>query len=133
VVCSVHRLARRRQVVGSLPAIVKRWSERPAEIASNVADDPFLKGPERVQTAAELGVPRDAMSCHTAIVGGYAIEGHVPAEAILTLLAERPDATGLVLPGMPADSPGMGGNHESWQTQPVMLIETDGTLTPFQY
>ena len=96
--------------------------------AATVVDDP-----ERVQTAAELGVPRDAMSCHTAIVGGYAIEGHVPAEAILTLLAERPDATGLVLPGMPADSPGMGGNHESWQTQPVMLIETDGTLTPFQY
>ncbi|MFE1597400.1 DUF411 domain-containing protein [Methylobacterium sp. ID0610] len=56
---------------------------------------------------ARLGVPRDLASCHTAQVGGYAIEGHVPASAIKRLLAERPAGTGLAVPGMPAGSPGM--------------------------
>lgn len=102
-------------------------------LQENGADATVVDDPERLQTAAELGVPRDAMSCHTAKVDGYAIEGHVPAEAILTLLAERPDAAGLALPGMPGDSPGMGGDQQSWQSQPVMLIGTDGTLTPFQH
>jgi hypothetical protein len=56
---------------------------------------------------ARLGVPRDLTSCHTAEVGGYVIEGHVPASAIKRLLAERPRAMGLAVPGMPAGSPGM--------------------------
>ena len=54
-----------------------------------------------------LGVPAELASCHTAEVGGYVVEGHVPAAAIRRLLAERPDATGLAVPGMPAGSPGM--------------------------
>jgi hypothetical protein len=54
-----------------------------------------------------LGVPADLASCHTAEVGGYVVEGHVPAEAIRRLLSERPEATGLAVPGMPAGSPGM--------------------------
>lgn len=54
-----------------------------------------------------LGVPAGLASCHTAEVGGYVVEGHVPAAAIRRLLAERPDATGLAVPGMPAGSPGM--------------------------
>lgn len=54
-----------------------------------------------------LGVPADMASCHTAEVGGYVVEGHVPAAAIRRLLAERPDATGLAVPGMPAGSAGM--------------------------
>lgn len=61
------------------------------------------------------------------------IEGHVPAGAIRTLLDERPDAAGLALPGMPADSPGMGGNEETWESQPVVLITNDGDLVPFDY
>lgn len=59
------------------------------------------------QLKARLGVPRDLHSCHTAEIGGYAIEGHVPASAIRRLLAERPTATGLAVPGMPVGSPGM--------------------------
>jgi hypothetical protein len=55
------------------------------------------------------GVPPELASCHTAIVGGYVIEGHVPALAIRRLLAERPDASGLAVPGMPVGSPGMEG------------------------
>lgn len=54
-----------------------------------------------------LGVPADLASCHTAETDGYVIEGHVPAAALRRLLAERPVATGLAVPGMPAGSPGM--------------------------
>jgi hypothetical protein len=54
-----------------------------------------------------LGVPDALASCHTAEVGGYVVEGHVPAEAIKRLLAERPKATGLAVAGMPIGSPGM--------------------------
>src|SRR5690625_2907178 len=54
-----------------------------------------------------LGVPPTLYSCHTAEVDGYVVEGHVPAAAIRRLLTERPSATGLAVPGMPAGSPGM--------------------------
>jgi hypothetical protein len=52
-------------------------------------------------------VPREAQSCHTALVGGYAIEGHVPASDVKRLLAEKPDVAGIAVPGMPVGSPGM--------------------------
>ena len=55
------------------------------------------------------GVPEKLESCHTAFVGGYAIEGHVPADAVERLLAERPPVRGLAVPGMPIGSPGMEG------------------------
>ncbi|MDO9413007.1 MAG: DUF411 domain-containing protein [Pseudolabrys sp.] len=54
-----------------------------------------------------LGVPKDLASCHTAEIGGYVIEGHVPYPSIRKLLAEKPRAVGLAVPGMPASSPGM--------------------------
>lgn len=60
-------------------------------------------------TKREAGVPVDLESCHTAFVDGYVIEGHVPLPAIEKLLAERPDLTGIAVPGMPADAPGMSG------------------------
>jgi hypothetical protein len=56
---------------------------------------------------ARLGVPDDLASCHTAEIGGYIIEGHVPAASIKRLLNERPAAKGLAVPGMPVGSPGM--------------------------
>lgn len=56
-----------------------------------------------------LGVERRFGSCHTGLVGGYAIEGHVPAPEIRRLLKERPNAIGLAVPGMPMGSPGMDG------------------------
>ena len=55
------------------------------------------------------GVPVDLVSCHTAEVAGYVVEGHVPAGAIRRLLAEKPQAAGLAVPGMPIGSPGMEG------------------------
>ena len=53
------------------------------------------------------GVPAKAGSCHTSLVGGYVIEGHVPADVVKRLLAERPKVAGLAVPGMPASAPGM--------------------------
>lgn len=78
-----------------------------------------------------LGVPYGKGSCHTAEVSGYVIEGHVPAEDVQRLLAQRPDARGLVLPGMPLGSPGMevpGGQTEPYT---VELIASDGTTEAF--
>jgi hypothetical protein len=56
---------------------------------------------------AANGVPSALQSCHTAVVGGYVVEGHVPAPDVRRLLAERPRAKGLAAPGMPPSSPGM--------------------------
>lgn len=58
---------------------------------------------------ARLGVPADLAACHTAQVAGYLVEGHVPAAALRRFLAEKPNAKGLAVPGMPVGSPGMEG------------------------
>ena len=60
---------------------------------------------DRIKT--QLGVPSDLASCHTAEIGGYVIEGHVPHTTIRRLLAEKPQATGIAVPGMPQSAPGM--------------------------
>ena len=88
---------------------------------------------DRASYRSSLGIPDAAASCHTGVVDGYVIEGHVPAKAIQRLLTERPDAAGLALPGMPADSPGMGGDERTWQDQQVSLVDRDGSLTTFAY
>ncbi len=78
-----------------------------------------------------VGVPYGKGSCHTAEVGGYFIEGHVPAEDIKRLLAERPDAKGLAVPGMPAGSPGMELPDGRSQPYTVELVAKDGTTSAF--
>jgi len=55
----------------------------------------------------QLGIPYELWSCHTAKIGGYLVEGHVPADDILRVLAEKPDVLGISVPGMPVGSPGM--------------------------
>lgn len=79
----------------------------------------------------KLGIPVGKGSCHTAEVGGYVIEGHVPAEDIRRLLAEKPDARGLTVPGMPAGSPGMEVPNGHVQPYTVELIARDGGTRPF--
>ncbi|MGD9828369.1 MAG: DUF411 domain-containing protein [Hyphomicrobiaceae bacterium] len=65
---------------------------------------------------ARLAVPAELASCHTAEIEGYVVEGHVPAHAIRRLLAEKPKARGLAIPGMPIGSPGMeGGTPEIYE------------------
>lgn len=70
-----------------------------------------------------------AASCHTIVMNGYAIEGHVPASAIKKLLKEKPNAKGIAVPGMPATSPGMGDYKLG--TIPVILIGKDGSIKPY--
>lgn len=77
-----------------------------------------------------LGIPDDMMSCHTARVNGYVIEGHVPAAEVERLLAERPDAIGLSVPGMVMGTPGMGP-REGGDAFDVMLMKRDGTTEVF--
>lgn len=81
-------------------------------------------------TARKLGVPDDLRSCHTSTVGGYAIEGHVPAADVARLLREKPKAAGIAVPGMVAGSPGMemGSNKPPYQT---ILFTRDGKRKVF--
>jgi hypothetical protein len=76
-----------------------------------------------------LGVPSQLASCHTAVVNGYLIEGHVSAEDIDRLLAQKPKIAGLAVPGMPASSPGMDGPR----TKPyqVLAFDKNGKTTVF--
>lgn len=79
---------------------------------------------------AKFGVPDRLGSCHTALVEGYVIEGHVPAREIQRLLAERPRAKGLAVPGMPLGSPGMEGPRSD--PYEVLLLQADGKHTVYQ-
>ncbi len=78
-----------------------------------------------------LGVPLGKGSCHTAEVGGYFVEGHIPADDVRRLLAEKPDAKGLVVPGMPAGSPGMEMPDGRVQPYVVELVGADGSTEAF--
>lgn len=83
---------------------------------------------------ARLRVPDKLGSCHTAQVGGYALEGHVPARDIHQLLKERPKAVGLAVPGMPVGSPGMDGPEYGGRKDPydVLLVLEDGNSRIYQ-
>ena len=75
------------------------------------------------------GVPAQLGSCHTALVEGYVIEGHVPADDIIRLLRERPDVLGLAVPGMPMGSPGMEG--PAAEPYDTVAFAADGTTSVF--
>lgn len=76
----------------------------------------------------DYNIPSDMRSCHTSIVNGYFVEGHVPVEAVNKLLQETPEVDGIVLPGMPAGSPGMSG----YQTEPFKIYSiTNGEVSEF--
>ena len=81
-----------------------------------------------------LGMPAEYGSCHTALVEGYAVEGHVPAREIRRLLQERPKAIGLAVPRMPIGSPGMDGPAYGGRRDPydVLLIGSDGKAAAYQ-
>jgi hypothetical protein len=76
------------------------------------------------------GVPESVGSCHTATVGGYSIEGHVPAADIHRLLKEKPKATGIAVPGMPLGSPGMESDRKDAYS--VLLFHSDGRTSVFK-
>lgn len=85
--------------------------------------------PNMTEIKRTLGVPTGLTACHTAMVNGYLIEGHVPAADIDRLLAQKPKVAGLAVPGMPAGSPGMEG--ASSQRYQVLTFDKSGKTTVF--
>lgn len=79
----------------------------------------------------QFGVPEKMSSCHTAVIEGYIIEGHVPASDIEKLLATRPDVVGLAAPGMPAKSPGMQPEGEIPANYDVLSFDRSGNAKVF--
>jgi len=90
--------------------------------------------PDTSAVRERLGIPMEYGSCHTARVDGYALEGHVPAREIQRLLAERPAAVGLAVPGMPLGSPGMDGPEYEGRKHPyeVLLVRRWGLTRVYQ-
>ena len=85
--------------------------------------------PDMTAVKRRVGVPRPLTSCHTALIDGYIVEGHVPADDIKRLLAERPAVAGVSVPGMPVGSPGMEGPNP--QPYDVLAFDEDGSFTHF--
>jgi len=105
------------------------WMEHLEENGFAVTGDDMFAG-LLVRFKLDKGVPQRMVSCHTGLVDGYVIEGHVPAEDIRKLLGEKPDAVGLAVPGMPLGSPGM--DQSRWrEAYDVFLINNDGSTEVF--
>lgn len=85
------------------------------------------------ETLIGYGVPAETNPCHVAEIDRYVVAGHVPGAAVARLLVERPAGVGLVVPGMPSDSPGMGGEQEDWLSLDVLLISSSGELSIFDF
>lgn len=107
----------------------KNWVEHVQQAGINVEVHDL---PDLTEIKNEAGVPADARSCHTAIVDGYAIEGHVPAAAIKRLLQERPAVAGLAVPGMPVGSPGMEVPGQAPDRYDVIAFQRDGSSSVFE-
>ena len=93
-----------------------------------------VKDSGNTSARARLGVAQKFGSCHTALIAGYAVEGHVPASEVRRLLKEKPKAVGLAVPGMPIGSPGMdgpeyGGRRDAFN---VLLLQADGTASEYR-
>ena len=103
------------------------WTERMAAAGLPVLmeDRADLAG-----LSAELGIPPGLEGCHVGEIGGYVISGHVPPGDVMRLLSEKPQARGLLVPGMPVGSPGMemGDRIERYD---VLLLAADGTTSVF--
>ena len=80
----------------------------------------------------QYGVPDAAGSCHTALVGGYVVEGHVPAETVKRLLREKPKVIGIAVPGMPAGSPGMEVPSGRVDPYDVVSFDKTGAISVFE-
>lgn len=84
----------------------KKWTKHLSENQFRV--DSIIVG-DISEIKSKFNIPTNLSSCHTAIIDGYLVEGHVPAQAILKLIRERPEYIGISVPGMPIGSPGMEG------------------------
>ncbi len=89
--------------------------------------------PNTAPYRARYGVPKELGSCHTGVIDGYALEGHVPASEIKRLLAEKPPARGLAVPGMPVGSPGMETGGTLRDAFDVVLFSDDGQRSVYRH
>jgi hypothetical protein len=105
------------------------WIEILESEGFNVTTEPSA-GTLLMRYKMDNGIPQEMVSCHTARIENYMIEGHVPVADIRQLLEERPDAVGLAVPGMPYGSPGMGPEEER-EAYVVFLIRRDGSTEVF--
>jgi hypothetical protein len=147
---TIHR---RRLLGAALLAPVAAWAQAPKKPLVEVWRSPtcgcckdWMKHLEahgfevrgfdtgNTQMRGRLGLAEKFGSCHTARVGGYVVEGHVPARDIQRLLKERPTALGLAVPAMPVGSPGMDGPEYGTRRDPydVLLVQKTGASTVFQ-
>ena len=118
-------IVNRTESCGCCGAWVERMISAGFKTEVNFVNDEVLRS-----IKSQLAIPVDLSSCHTATIGSYFIEGHVPAEDIRRLLIERPKALGLSVPGMPIGSPGMemGSNKEPFET---LLVFANGETQVF--
>lgn len=94
----------------------------------------MIEAPDLPALKRKLGVPSGLGACHTAIVEGYVIEGHVPADDILRLLAERPPGVkGIAVPGMPRGSPGMEQPNGAVDAFTVVAFDVNGVQSDFSH
>jgi hypothetical protein len=105
-----------------------KWVDHMKENGFNVK---VTDVPSTTEYRQKYGVPERLLSCHTAVVNGYAIEGHVPAADVQRLLQTRAKGKGLAVPGMPIGSPGMeqGPRRAAYS---VLLFQADGSASEFQ-
>jgi len=93
-----------------------------------------ITGAELTAKKDEHGIDRGLWSCHTAIVDGYVVEGHVPAEQVIRMLSEKPDITGIAVASMPLGSPGMEqGDPANYKDYDVMAFDKDGRTGVYQH
>lgn len=87
--------------------------------------------PDLQTIRSSRGLPDALASCHTGLIGGYLVEGHVPAQDVIRLLAERPTAVGLAVPAMPLRSPGMETPQGHKQPYDTLLVLRSGATRVF--
>ena len=97
------------------------WVEHMRQAGFTVDARDLPNNTELMRVKVDAGVPGAMATCHTALVDGYVVEGHVPADQVKRLLAERPEVAGIAVPGMPIGSPGMEGPN----AQPYQVFSFD--------
>lgn len=104
-----------------------KWAVMMAEAGMPVS---FKGSPDLLADHERLGIPARIAGCHVGLIDGYAVSGHVPPADVLRLLAQRPEAVGITVPGMPVGSPGMEYDDRI-EPYDVLLVKADGSTAVF--
>ena len=109
------------------------WGEHMRKAGFEV-EEINISSTELIAKKNEHGIDGRLRSCHTAIVDGYVVEGHVPAEQVMRMLSEKPDITGIAVASMPLGSPGMEqGDPSNYMDYDVMAFDKDGGAEVYQH